>query len=328
MKKLSCLIAVITAAIAGIVQAQTPPVAVIPAGLPARLSIGGMSEFLDGIATNQELAIDGLAGTTLLFQNVDFEWDNHCQKNYTDQELHFRSFSDFKSQVVTDTLALRSQVLADPTYGGGDVVVELEINVDGIFELEMGGDMGSISGVTSNAVEALEPPGQLTEFLLSVIPVANLVKLEIRVPDSSPPYTFIWSNGFGTTSPNLSPFPPEYTANFWVNHNDINVGADHVILNPWYCMGTNHTRITISNINGQATYTQTGDPIAPPILQMLGSSRLRVVSTTGANTTVESSPSPNGPWNVLTTLDGSTNDAIVDIPATGLSRQFFRAYSN
>ena len=53
MKKLFSLIAAIAAAIVGVAQAQMPLNVVIPDGLPARLSIGSMAEFLDGVATNQ-----------------------------------------------------------------------------------------------------------------------------------------------------------------------------------------------------------------------------------------------------------------------------------
>ena len=324
MKKFT-LIAAIAAAIVGVAQAQTLPSAVIPAGLPARLSIGSMPEFLDGIATNQELLVNGFIGTILLYQQTNGLWIDNIQTVY--EGTRYSSYDDYKARMVNDVLALRSYVLADRTYNGGDVGVNSTISVDDIDGPYINTYVGPISGLDSNKLYALQPDF-VNAYL--VVPVTNLVKLEIRVPDSSPPYSFVWSNGVATTSPNPSPFPKECTENYWVtvNGSPLNPGTNHVILNPWYSMGTNATRITMSTANGQVTYTGSGDSIAPPVVQMLDRSHLRIISTRGANTTVESSPSPNGPWTVFTTLNGSTNDVIVDIPATGLPRQFFRAFSD
>ncbi|MGO8677846.1 MAG: hypothetical protein ACLQVX_18495 [Limisphaerales bacterium] len=320
---MATLIAAIAAAIVGVAQAQTPLSTVVPAGLPARLSIGSMPEFLDGIATNQA-SLNGQGNwvcTILTFQDTNGQWSDRYQ---TDQvRTRYVSYNDYKSHVVSDVLALQRKVSADPTYNGSNVWVFTGFSVDDITSLDMHGNVGLASEITSNAVEALQP-----DYCALVVPVTNLVKLEIRVPDSSPPYSFVWSNGVATTSPSPSPFPAEYTENYCVNNGTLNLGTNHVLLNQWYSMGTNATRITMSTAKGQVTYTGLGDPIAPPVVRMLDRSHLHVASARGANTTVESSPELNGPWSVFTTLVNQTNDVIVEIPATGPPRQFFRAFSN
>jgi len=276
----------------------------------------GTNEVLDFCVTNKYFYIDnGSFSVTLAY--IDNDSVLH-QIDMVSPAKQFGSYKDFLTCVSTNIPTLASMIETDPEYNGSDVYLFLTVYQNNQLNLlSLVGpfyNIGSLNNVGPHSVNGY--PMKIVTCYISGL--ANNV-VNIDVSDSSPPYSFRWTNGVSIVTPPSPAFPdPEVTTN--------TLGLD-----PWLLSQTNHARVFLKNPQYWAKYTQLGCQITNSVQTMVrneGSVTLKFLATPGSDTTVFSLSSGKT-WQTALTMpyhNNSTTNTMSPVNQINLSNLWNRQY--
>ncbi len=278
--------------------------AAVGSPLPNRLSIGSDAALKEGAVTN-----GSRSATTLLY------YTNNAGQLKVAQlpqgQLQFVSYEAFRMYAISNASkvfnAWKTNMDGGTTLRWIALIGYIEpVEGNAFYSLISDVKIGPISTITSNLFATSL---NLTNNSV-IVPVSGLQGFSVEVRGV---YTNHWPTTSGRTGINIvQPPPPELTTN--------NV----VVMNPWYCRGTNATEVRISISAGGTTawYTQSGDRLGPSTLSM--TNNLSCSFARGAIVQIESSTNLTS-WSTVTNFSDLGKVGFISIPINrNRPREFFR----
>lgn len=268
--------------------------------LPMKLPIGSEQECWEWAVTNRPCMV-----------NFQMYFTNHSGFMIAPFILsgtkEFHSYQAFHTCMVSNELHMFNsyrQQMDDSKTVRFVVIVYYYMNNTGEFYncLIMRTNLGFPPLINSNSIAGIVPTN-----VWVILDVPNLQRFSVETDT----YTYTWpSQGL---EPTIG-YPPELTTN------------NLVVINQVHALNTSRIRLTIGTGSHTNRYTQFGDMLTAPSLN-LGDTSITVTVSRGADTTVEATTNLTD-WVFVSTNSDLAGAGIMTLPvAKDLPRRFYRAWS-
>ncbi len=265
----------------------SPAYIILPSGLPSALPIGDELTIRNWIVSTNGSSYDTHVSQTHPFMDMLAYYDYSNQSHYIYNQYGGYGFESYDDYV--QTMAKGAMSLLDDLIQSGDCppenpvwyvpeVIYSYLNPPGDFVgINFWTNIGPLSLVTSNTFLNALPISSPAygENIVMQVPGLSYFRVDVGTPT---PCWYSWENGASTNS-------ASWNTN-QAAHSYEQTCSGYLVLSHWYSIGSYWVRITLT-VNGQtAVYTQYGDMIAPPVVQLSRSKQLLVTAARGADITI------------------------------------------